>query len=110
MTPWWAYFGGTAAPFTRDIPAEGCFTSAAWREAQARLTSLLDERGFGVLTGEAGVGKTTVLRAAFHALNPAQYRVCYVAVAEDWTVRQLYRALATAWQLPWVRSADALEQ
>ena len=109
-TAWWAYFGGNAAPFTRDVPGERCFASAAWREAHARLTSLLDDRGFGVLTGEAGVGKTTVLRAAFQPLNPAQYRICYIAVAEEWTVRQLYRALATELQLPWMRSADALEQ
>ncbi len=110
MAPWWAYFGGTSAPFTRDVPVERCFTSMAWREAHARIVSLTDDRGFGVLTCESGVGKTTALRAVLQPLNPARYRVCYVAVAEEWTPRQLYRALATELQLPWAPSADAVEQ
>jgi len=55
------HFAFTAFPFDLTLKPEELFASAALTEAQARLKHLLELRGIGLLTGEAGCGKTTVL-------------------------------------------------
>jgi len=106
---WWQYFGASQPPFTRNLPVTQLFHATAWQEAQARVESTVRDPGFLVLTGESGVGKTTVLRSVLQPLNPSQYRLCYLTVAEDWTERHLYRALAQELGLPWAPTADAME-
>ena len=53
-----------------------------------------------VLTGESGLGKTTLMRTLVQALNPNQYHPLYLDVAKDWTTRTLYRQLAYDLNLP----------
>jgi type II secretory pathway predicted ATPase ExeA len=43
----------------------------------ARLTWLIDERGFGILTGEVGAGKSVAVRATTSALDPSRHHVIY---------------------------------
>jgi MSHA biogenesis protein MshM len=61
----------------------------------ARFTWLLDSPGVGLLTGEAGVGKTAALRQLTRALNPHRYQVVYLAET-DFGRLDLYRSLALA--------------
>ncbi len=49
--------------------------------------------GLGLFTGEAGVGKTAVLRHLTQSLNPHQYQVIYTAET-DFGRFDLYRNLA----------------
>ncbi|MES9881471.1 MAG: ATP-binding protein [Sedimenticola sp.] len=56
---------------------------------------LLDSPGVGLLTGEAGVGKTAALRQLTQELNPHRYQVIYLSET-DFGRLDLYRGLALA--------------
>jgi MSHA biogenesis protein MshM len=60
-----------------------------------RFTRLLHTPGVGLLTGEAGVGKTAALRQLTQALNPHRYQVIYLAET-DFGRLDLDRSLAPA--------------
>jgi type II secretory pathway predicted ATPase ExeA len=60
-----------------------------------RFQWLLQSPGLGVLTGEPGVGKTSVLRALTHTLNPHRHQVVYLPET-DFGRLDLYRSLALA--------------
>jgi MSHA biogenesis protein MshM len=60
-----------------------------------RFQRLLQSPGLGVLTGEPGVGKTSVLRALTHTLNPHRYQVVYLSET-DFGRLDLYKSLALA--------------
>ena len=51
-----------------------------YKEVKFRLNYLLQTKGFGVLTGGAGRGKTTSVRQWASELNPAAYKVVYITV------------------------------
>ena len=58
-----------------------------------RFAWLIHSPGLGILTGEPGVGKTSVLRTLTHALNPHRYQVIYLSDT-DFGRLDLYRSLA----------------
>jgi MSHA biogenesis protein MshM len=60
-----------------------------------RFQWLLDSPGVGLLTGEAGVGKTAALRVLTANLNPHRYQLIYLAET-DFARLDLYRNLAIA--------------
>ncbi len=60
-----------------------------------RFQWLLDSPGIGLLSGEAGVGKTAALRDLCRALNPHRYQIIYLAET-DFGRLDLYRSLALA--------------
>jgi type II secretory pathway predicted ATPase ExeA len=60
-----------------------------------RFNWLLESPGVGLLTGEAGVGKTVALRHLTADLNPHRYQVIYLAET-DFGRLDLYRSLALA--------------
>jgi type II secretory pathway predicted ATPase ExeA len=64
-------------PFGRDIPPSALYRSTAHQEAVARLTWLIDERGFGILTGEVGAGKSVAVRATTSTLDPSRHQAIY---------------------------------
>lgn len=97
---WWEYFGARRPPFPRDPAPEAVFPAPAVAECQARLDYVLAERGLWVITGESGLGKTTLVRTLLTRLHPTHYHAIYMAVGEDWTVRTLYRQLAYELHLP----------
>lgn len=49
------------------------------RETLFRLDYLAKTKGFGLLTGGAGRGKTTVIRTWAAGLNPSLYKVIYIS-------------------------------
>ncbi|MBV7261239.1 AAA family ATPase [Photobacterium sp. WH24] len=65
-----AFFGLTEAPFSIVPSARFLYLSDRHREAlNHMLAGLTDGGGFGLLTGEVGTGKTTVLRALLSKLG-----------------------------------------
>lgn len=73
------FYGFARNPFSKTIPTADLFPAAGQAELSARLTYLLREQGFGLVTGEVGSGKSTAVRAFAAGLDPNRYLVIYVA-------------------------------
>jgi type II secretory pathway predicted ATPase ExeA len=104
------FYGLERTPFPRDIPTDKLFHAPEHQEALARLNYLVRTRGFGMLTGAVGSGKTTTIRALHQSLDPARYRFLYVSRSEL-APRSFYRELARQLGLaPAHLGADAKQQ
>ena len=90
-----SHYGFTRMPFTKDVPVAALFSSAACKEAVARLRWLTSARGLGVITGEVGAGKTASLRAAVDGLDASRHALVYLPNPKV-GVRGIHGALATA--------------
>lgn len=66
--------------------------TAEYREITFRLDYLTKTKGFGLLTGSAGRGKTTALRNWAARLNPSLYKVIYSSLS-TLTLNDFYRNL-----------------
>lgn len=66
--------------------------TAEYREITFRLDYLTKTKGFGLLTGSAGRGKTTALRNWSARLNPSLYKVIYSSLS-TLTLNDFYRNL-----------------
>lgn len=64
-----------------------------YEEAKIRLDYLLQTKGLGLITGEPGCGKTTIVRNWSKDLNNAAYKVIYLPLS-TLTVMESYRQLA----------------
>jgi general secretion pathway protein A len=75
----YGHFGLTRNPFLVSPDPENFFSTAAHDEALLQLVSRIEARqGFLVLTGEAGTGKTIVLRYLLDWLRRYNYPTAYV--------------------------------
>lgn len=92
MTNYTARFGLEFNPFLKNSKDIRIQTAEA-AEAAVRLDYLASTRGFGVITGEPGRGKTTAARIWAASLNPSLFRVSYHSLS-SLTVMDFYRQLA----------------
>jgi type II secretory pathway predicted ATPase ExeA len=90
-----AALGFTEEPFAKDIPDAELWLPPSKAELVATLVEALQERTSVMLIGEAGVGKTCVLRALRHALPSAGFRLTYCHNATLGR-RDFYRQLGLA--------------
>jgi general secretion pathway protein A len=97
------HFTFTQFPFDHTLAPEGLFASSTLAEAEARLKHLLELRGIGLVTGEAGCGKTTVCRKVAAGLHPGLYRVFYVPLSTG-NVMDMYKSIAWELGLPTERN------
>ena len=67
-------------PFDAGIDADRLFPGQALKEAEARIHHVIERRGIGLLTGEPGCGKTSVLRRVAASLHPGRHKLVYVAL------------------------------
>ena len=84
-------FGLEFNPFlknSKDITIE----NDEFKEVQFRLRLLAETKGFGLLTGTPGLGKTTALRSFASSLNPSAYKVIYSSLS-TLTVQDFYKSL-----------------
>lgn len=73
------FFGLARSPFLPTPDPQCLFLTAAHREGLAGLVcALLRRRGITVLTGEAGTGKTTLLRAVLESISASRGQVSLV--------------------------------
>jgi type II secretory pathway predicted ATPase ExeA len=86
------YYGFTQTPFTRAVAPAALFASEQHQELLARLRYLVGSRGFGLVTGEVGSGKSTAVRALAASLDGSRTPVLYVSQS-GLTPRNLYRDL-----------------
>lgn len=87
-------YGMEFDPFLKNAK-DTIFEGTEFREAKTRLDTLAGIKGFGLLTGSAGRGKTTLIRSWSAGLNPALYKVVYSSLS-TLTVNDFYRNLASA--------------
>ena len=89
-------FGFRGTPFGKGSPAVDTPNSA---ELGLQMRYLLETKGIGVVTGPAGVGKTTGIREYLRGLSPMRYRVAYVCLT-TLTPLGFLQHLADAFGLP----------
>ena len=93
MIDYAARYGLEFNPFlknTKDILIDTAESS----EAQIRLNYLGETKGFGVLTGEPGRGKSTAARIWSSGLNRSLFKVSYNSLS-SLTVMDFYRQIAS---------------
>lgn len=88
-----SFFGFQQQPFDKGIDSSMLFQSLSYKEVLARLDYLRTTRGFGLITGDPGVGKTSTLRVFAESLNPSLYKVMYFPMSSG-TTMDFYRGLA----------------
>jgi type II secretory pathway predicted ATPase ExeA len=100
------HFALSAFPFDLTPAPEDLYACATLTEAELRLRHLLELRAIGLITGEAGAGKTTVCRKVAAALHPGLYRVFYVPLSTG-NVMDMYKSIAWELGLPTERNRAA---
>ncbi len=74
-----AYFGLSDKPFSETPDPQFIYLSGQHREGLAHLEyNILDGKGFSVLVGEVGTGKTTLCRMLIDRLNPKKVTVAHI--------------------------------
>lgn len=63
------YYGLQWNPFSTDKPVEGIVTFERWSQFFWRIENLIMDGGFGMITGDPGVGKSTTMRALFDRIS-----------------------------------------
>lgn len=106
-------FGLRRAPFDKDLPAESLWLDESREQAIDTLLDAVTHRRHALVTGEPGVGKTTVLRALHGRLSPVHHRCFYLPYVtlspRDFT-RQLCRALGLEVKATPAAMFDALQR
>ncbi len=105
-----AFYGMTLNPFDKGILAEHIYESDDYRQFSSRMEYFKLAKGFALVHGEPGSGKTTSIRAFTSKLNPQLYRLVYLPLT-TLTVQDFYRHLAVGLGLvPLFRKADLFHQ
>lgn len=81
--------------FKRDVATEDVFLSTQHKEVIVRLEYFVESRFVALLTGEPGVGKSTLLRTFIKNLDDSKYCVCYINNSEL-TPKALYTEVLQA--------------
>ena len=100
-------FGLAHDPLPRDASGKTFHADEAYERLARSFSYLAAEPGLGLLTGEAGSGKTTALRNLCDALPAPEYRIVYICDTSV-TPAAVYRNLASALGLTPARHRDAL--
>lgn len=87
-----ARYGLEFNPFLKNSK-EILYSGSEYKEASFRLDYLIKTKGFGLLTGAPGRGKTTLVRNWSSKLNPSLFKVIYTSLSTV-TVNDFYRNLA----------------
>lgn len=87
-----AFYGLSDDPFLKSIDTKDHFKSKDFNEALSRLEFLKNTLGFGLITGEPGIGKSFLLRYFVDTLNPNLFKPVYIPIS-TLTVMDFYRAL-----------------
>jgi type II secretory pathway predicted ATPase ExeA len=72
------HFGLTSLPFRRDPSGEHFYESNGHQEALARLQFVIREKSFGLLSGEVGAGKSTIIRRLVESLDTLRHLPLYI--------------------------------
>lgn len=102
-------FGLEFNPFIKNSK-EVLVNTSNYKEIKFRLDYLLQTKGFGLITGEPGLGKTTSIRNWANSLNSSAYKVVYIPLA-TLNVSESYRQLASGLNVtPHFRKSDNFKE
>lgn len=86
------FFEMSRTPFTRGVPVEMLYHDPDSEEVYNRLVYAAQKQLFAVLIGDAGAGKTTMLRRLKESMDGTEYSVLYLADSKL-TPRHFYNGL-----------------
>ncbi|MDR0286135.1 MAG: AAA family ATPase [Clostridiales bacterium] len=86
------FYGFSAVPFSRSIPVSALYRDDDRNEHVNRLKYAAKNQLFVVLSGESGVGKTTILRRFSEELDNAEYIIVYISDSKL-TPRHFYKGI-----------------
>lgn len=95
LIPYISFFSFTRAPFDKEVGDADLWLPPSKQEVVDGLCEAAHERACALVTGDAGFGKTCVLRAFRHSLPPNEYRLTYCHNA-TLGKRDFYRQLCLA--------------
>lgn len=72
------HFKMTAHPFSETTTVERILRDERISEGLARLEYLAHQGTIGLITGQTGVGKSSLIRLFFHSLSPTRHRPLYI--------------------------------
>lgn len=93
MSSYCAWMGLEYDPFIKQSKHGFRFDSEQFKDVFSRLEFHRSIGGFALLTGAAGLGKTTTLREWTKTLNPNRYKICYINLT-TLSAPEFYRELA----------------
>jgi general secretion pathway protein A len=94
-----SYFNLSNIPFTKEMDSKSLFLLPSLDHAFAQLQLLVSLRGFGVLAGKSGTGKSCLLRLLRESLAPSSYHSVYVCHSTVSTT-EFYSHLAPGFGIP----------
>jgi len=89
------HWGFTDWPFPKIAQPDNSFLDNRIDKAINRLQQLLATREVGVVVGEAGTGKSTLLDIFLSKVSNTRYRVIHIPIPQT-RPRELYRSIAAA--------------
>ncbi|MDR2821459.1 MAG: AAA family ATPase [Mycoplasmataceae bacterium] len=92
MNNYYSKFGLTYNPFIKNSK-DVTFKSETFVQGMARLNRLIELKGIGIVSGEPGIGKTSLVRNLVKDLNKSLYKVIYIPLS-TLTINEFYRDLS----------------
>jgi type II secretory pathway predicted ATPase ExeA len=89
------YWGFDKLPFPKSCDPENTYHNNRYEAALKRLTYLLYTKETGVVIGEAGNGKSTLLDIFLSKISSTKYKIIHVPVPQN-KPRDLYRSISAA--------------
>jgi type II secretory pathway predicted ATPase ExeA len=89
------YWGMSKMPFPKVVDPQNSFLNSRTAQALKRLSQLLYTREIGVVIGEAGNGKSTLIDIFISQISSTRYKIIYIPVPQNKS-RELYRSISAA--------------
>jgi general secretion pathway protein A len=95
MKEFMEYWGFVKLPFPKIAEPGNIFTDKKLEINLGKLKQLLCTRETGVVVGESGMGKTTLLELLLKQVSITRYRLIHIPIPQS-KPRELYRSIASA--------------
>ena len=87
-----SFFEMTRTPFVRNVPVEYLYEPSFMKETLSRMAYVAENRLFGVVVGDSGTGKSTLIRKFVERLPVKDYFPIYLSDSKL-TPRWLYKGM-----------------
>lgn len=74
-----SHFGLRSLPFSKETASTSLYATPGHQELLARLQFVIQQRVFGLVTGDVGSGKSTAVRALYDLLDRTVHPFLYIA-------------------------------